>query len=84
MRPYRCTISFVGRYESPPRVARRPAAARPFQAPHNTNAPEAGLRGVRALTRMDRTQAASVASSSSATMFVILIIGLTAGPAVSL
>ena len=34
--------------------------------------------------RADRDQCASTASSSSATMLVILIIGLTAGPAVSL
>src|SRR5262249_28166152 len=43
-----------------------------------------GLEAERATTRRAQPQCASTASSNSATILVILIIGFTAGPAVSL
>ena len=51
---------------------------------HQRKTPEPKLRGSNVNKRMKPDQAASAASSSRATIFVILIIGFTAGPAVSL
>jgi hypothetical protein len=52
-------------------------------ARHTTKTPRLSPRGFR-FDRRCAAQCARIASSSSATMLVILIIGLTAGPAVSL
>ena len=58
------------------------ANERAAAAPHRKS-PARSLRGL-SFSASVRAQCASTASSSSATMLVILIIGFTAGPAVSL
>ena len=84
------TSSAARRRPAAPRTTSSPTCSGPSKAKVLKRPRLLSLRGPRAPARrpsddaMHERQCASTASSSNATMLVILIIGLTAGPAVSL